>query len=183
MVLAGIWGEVLGVERVGVEDNFFELGGDSILSIQVVSRARRAGLALLPRDVFMHQTVASLVMSVAGVAPAVVEQGPVSGVVALTPIQRWLFETNPVCPERFDQSVMVELTEELDEQALRCAFDAVIEHHDALRMRFEYVGGRWRQENAPVEPVDVLQRCDLSGVGNQERDSVIARITGEVRVA
>ncbi|HEY3689579.1 MAG TPA: amino acid adenylation domain-containing protein, partial [Pseudonocardiaceae bacterium] len=41
--LARIWGEVLGVERVGVEDNFFSLGGDSILSIQVVSRARRVG--------------------------------------------------------------------------------------------------------------------------------------------
>ncbi|NJC68105.1 hypothetical protein HC028_26905, partial [Planosporangium flavigriseum] len=59
-VLAGIWAEVLGVERVGVEDNFFELGGDSILSIQVVSRARQAGLTLMPRDVFVHQTVAAL---------------------------------------------------------------------------------------------------------------------------
>ena len=58
--LAGIWAEVLGVERVGVEDNFFELGGDSILSIQVVSRARQAGLRLTPRDLFRHQTVAAL---------------------------------------------------------------------------------------------------------------------------
>ena len=47
-----MWGQVLGAERVGVEDNFFELGGDSILSIQVVSRARRAGLALTSKDVF-----------------------------------------------------------------------------------------------------------------------------------
>src|SRR6059058_4759744 len=58
--LAGIWSEVLGVDQVGVEDNFFELGGDSILSIQVVSRARQAGLSLMPRDLFVHQTVASL---------------------------------------------------------------------------------------------------------------------------
>src|SRR5205085_432976 len=59
-VLAAIWAEVLGVERVGVEDNFFELGGDSILSIQVVSRARQAGFGLMPRDLFLHRTVASL---------------------------------------------------------------------------------------------------------------------------
>ncbi|MCA1682013.1 MAG: condensation domain-containing protein, partial [Actinobacteria bacterium] len=182
MVLAGIWVEVLGVERVGVEDNFFELGGDSILSIQVISRARQAGLGLLPRDLFMHQTVASLVMSVAGMAPAVVvEQGSVSGVVALTPIQHWLFEGNPVCPERFDQSVLVELVEGLDEQALRCAFDAVVEHHDALRMRFERVNGRWRQENMPVGSVEVLQRCDLSGVDSSGQAVVMEQVAGEVR--
>ncbi|MCA1681697.1 MAG: amino acid adenylation domain-containing protein, partial [Actinobacteria bacterium] len=108
-VLSGIWAEVLGVARVGVEDDFFELGGDSILSLQVVSRARQAGLGLLPWDVFVHPTVASLAAGVFDVSPpTVAEQGPVSGVVALTPIQRWLFETNPVWPERFDQSVLVE---------------------------------------------------------------------------
>src|SRR5213079_437821 len=60
-VLAAIWAEVLGVERVGVEDNFFELGGDSILSIQVVSRARQAGLNLTSKNIFLHQTIAELV--------------------------------------------------------------------------------------------------------------------------
>jgi len=50
-LLAGIWAEVLGLERVGVEENFFELGGDSILSIQMVARAHRAGLRLTPWDV------------------------------------------------------------------------------------------------------------------------------------
>ncbi|HEY9242658.1 MAG TPA: amino acid adenylation domain-containing protein, partial [Streptosporangiaceae bacterium] len=74
-VLAGIWGEVLGVERVGVHDNFFELGGDSILTIQVVARARRAGLRVSPRMVFAAQTVAELA-GVAGDAPVVAaEQG------------------------------------------------------------------------------------------------------------
>ncbi|MCA1681965.1 MAG: amino acid adenylation domain-containing protein [Actinobacteria bacterium] len=111
------------------------------------------------------------------------EQGPVSGVVALTPIQRWLFETNPVWPERFDQSVLVELTERLDEQVLRRALDAVVVHHDALRMRFEYVAGQWRQENMPVEPVDLLQRHDLSGVDSEEQACAIEKVVGEVRAS
>src|SRR5439155_13942464 len=59
-VLAGIWAEVLGVAQVGVEDNFFELGGDSILSIQVVSRARQAGLGLTSKDIFLYQSIAEL---------------------------------------------------------------------------------------------------------------------------
>lgn len=58
--LAAVWAEVLGLERVGVHDNFFELGGDSILSLQVISRAKAQGLPLTPRDLFQHQTVAEL---------------------------------------------------------------------------------------------------------------------------
>ncbi|MGH3782239.1 MAG: condensation domain-containing protein, partial [Pseudonocardiaceae bacterium] len=180
-VLADIWADVVGASRVGVEDNFFELGGDSILSIQVVSRARRAGLGLMPLDVFKRPTVASLVMGVAGVAPVVAEQGPVCGVVALTPIQQWFFQTNPQCPQHFDQSVWVELAQGTDEQALRAGFDAVIAHHDALRMRFEHADGWWRQENMPVARADVLQRRDLSGVDPGAQPAVMQEIAGQVR--
>ncbi len=179
-ILTGIWAEVLGVERVGVEDNFFELGGDSILSIQVVSRARRAGLDLMPRDVFRHQTVASLVATVAEVAPVAAEQGPVSGEVPLTPIQHWLFDTQPARPEHIDQAVTFELGEGVDEAALRTALAAVIEHHDALRMRFEHVDGWWRQVNAPVEPVDVLRRHDLSAVDAGEQRAAMDKVAGQV---
>ncbi|MGH3946770.1 MAG: amino acid adenylation domain-containing protein, partial [Pseudonocardiaceae bacterium] len=97
-VLAGIWAEVLRVDRVGVDDNFFELGGDSILSIQVVSRARQAGLGVLPRDVFTHPTVAGMAASVSGAAaPTMAEQGAVTGAVVSTPIQRWWL-TTAACP-------------------------------------------------------------------------------------
>ena len=58
--LAAVWTEVLGLERVGVHDNFFELGGDSILSLQVISRAKAQGLPLTPRHLFQHQTIAEL---------------------------------------------------------------------------------------------------------------------------
>jgi aryl carrier-like protein len=59
-ILCGLFAEVLGLERVGIDDNFFERGGDSIVSIQLVSRARRAGLSITPRMVFQHQTVEAL---------------------------------------------------------------------------------------------------------------------------
>jgi aryl carrier-like protein len=63
--LAEVWKELLHVERVGVNDNFFELGGDSIITIQVVSRARRKGLELKPKDIFIHQTIKSLSSAIA----------------------------------------------------------------------------------------------------------------------
>ena len=58
--LAAIWQDVLKLPQVGIHDNFFELGGDSIISIQVVSRARQAGIRLNPKDLFQQQTVHKL---------------------------------------------------------------------------------------------------------------------------
>ena len=182
-VLAAIWAEVLGVERVGVEDNFFELGGDSILSIQVVSRARQAGFGLMPRDLFLHRTVASLAANVTDGGQEPAEQGPVTGAVPLTPIQHWFFETQPVHPEHFDQSVTLELAGDVEEAALEAALAALAEHHDALRMRFELVDGSWRQHNAPVEPVMLLARHDLSAVGGDERAAAMDRLASDLHAS
>ncbi|MDQ4031719.1 MAG: amino acid adenylation domain-containing protein, partial [Actinomycetota bacterium] len=182
-VLVDIWAEVLGVDRIGVESNFFELGGDSILSIQVVSRARKAGLSLLPRDVFRHPTISALATSVVEAAPVAAEQDPVSGEVPLTPIQHWFFETQTVRPEHFNQTFTLELVEGIDETALRTALAAVVEHHDALRMRFEYLEGRWLQYNAPVEPVDLLKCHDLSNADADVQRAAMAQVTGEVNAS
>jgi amino acid adenylation domain-containing protein len=59
-MLCGIWSEVLGSARVGIDDNYFALGGDSIRSINIVARARAAGVAVNIRDVFKYQTIAEL---------------------------------------------------------------------------------------------------------------------------
>ena len=69
-ILAGIYAQVLGLDRVGIDDSFFDLGGDSISSMQVVARARAAGVMCRPRDIFVEQTVAGVarVTKVAGFA-------------------------------------------------------------------------------------------------------------------
>jgi nocardicin nonribosomal peptide synthetase NocB len=71
--LVRIWGELLPVERIGVRDNFFEIGGDSIISIQVVARARKKGIVLEVNEIFRHPTIAGLAelaASRAGAPPA-----------------------------------------------------------------------------------------------------------------
>ena len=77
-ILCGLFAEVLGVERVGVDDNFFALGGDSIMSIQLVSRARKAGLLITSRAVFQRQTAGALAR-VAGVVEGTAPTGPSGG--------------------------------------------------------------------------------------------------------
>ena len=151
-VLAGVFAEVLGAARVGVRDNFFALGGDSILGIQVVTRARRAGLVLTSRDIFAHQTVAAIAPHVTRDLPPAADQGVVTGDAPLTPIQRWFLDSHSVRPEHFDQSVVVDLDADLDVPALRTALAALVEHHDALRTRFE--GDR--QVVGPVTRADPL---------------------------
>ncbi|MFC9953034.1 condensation domain-containing protein, partial [Streptomyces prasinus] len=151
--LAAIWSEVLGVPDVGATDNYFALGGDSILGIRIVSAARRAGLARPPRHIFPHKRGADGAAAAveAPAAPtAAAEQGPVVGDVPLTPVQHWLFDTLTGDPARFTQAVSFELASDTDETLLRAALAAVLEQHDALRMRYEPAGdGRWRQYGPP----------------------------------
>ncbi|MEV5884235.1 non-ribosomal peptide synthase/polyketide synthase [Streptomyces sp. NPDC052020] len=161
--LAGIWAEVLGVDRVGVTDNFFELGGDSILSIQAVSRARAAGLRLTSGDVFRHQTVADLAAAAAPRTPvAPVPRAPrVSGPAPLTPVQEWFFAAHGPL-RHFSMSVLLDLPHDLDERALEQAVEAVAVRHPALRTRFARTGTTWRQHPGEGPATGLLTRHDLS---------------------
>ena len=116
--LAGIWKGALGLEQVGRDDNFFELGGDSILSIQIVARANRAGLRLDPRLIFEHPTVASLAKMTTPGESAAAEQGEVTGPVPLTPVQHWFFDRRLPAPELYTQSLLLEARQPLDASAL-----------------------------------------------------------------
>ncbi|ONI88804.1 hypothetical protein ALI22I_17670 [Saccharothrix sp. ALI-22-I] len=156
-LIADTWAEVLGVARVGVRDNFFELGGDSILSIQLVARLRKAGLELSTKDVFRNQTVGELAALRDTVTTAVAaEQGVVSGAVPLTPIQRWFFEAHPVHPEHYTMTMHLGIDPKVDVTALRRSVAALLAKHDALRMRFRRQDGQWRQHNDPAERYDVV---------------------------
>ncbi|UPZ26788.1 non-ribosomal peptide synthase/polyketide synthase [Streptomyces sp. LRE541] len=185
--LAGIWAELLGVERVGADTNFFTLGGDSILSIQVVSRARAAGLTLTPRDLFRHPTVAALAAAATtGTAVPVAGTGPVSGEVPLSPIQHWFLDPSPRRPEFFNQSVVVETPDDVDPAALRRALAAVYAHHDALRCRFvQSAEGSWRQEcpGADEESPELLAVHDLRGLAGTAADETEARVTAEAHAS
>ncbi len=173
--LAQVWAEVLRVERVGVEENFFELGGDSILSIQVVSRARRRGLHLSPRQLFEHPTVAALarVAGSGGVVEA--EQGIVTGAVELTPVQRWFFERELAQGHHWNQSMLLRVRRALEPAVLERALGEVLGHHDALRMRFRRTDQGWVQENAGVESRVPLTTVELCAVAEGNHRAVLER--------
>jgi len=173
--LVGIWRDVLSVPHVGIHDNLFDLGGDSILIIQIVSRAREAGLKLTPNQLFDHQTVAALAKVAAVAQPAVApsaEQGLIEGPAPLTPMQAWFFAQHFAEPHHFNQSVCFDVPAgELDHVSAAAATQALLAHHDALRLCFAEADGGWTAHYAPLganAPFDIV---DLSGVPTDQRDA------------
>jgi amino acid adenylation domain-containing protein len=158
--LSGIWQEVLKRERVGVEENFFSLGGDSILSIQMVSRARKAGLELTMKQLYGNQTIAELAAEIGRGEGSRGEQGQeqgqeqaeVEGEMELLPIQReFLAEGAGGRYEHNNQSVLLETPEGFSEEALRQVVEALYGRHDGLRMRFARgAGGEWKAWHAEL---------------------------------
>ncbi|MGB3122283.1 MAG: amino acid adenylation domain-containing protein, partial [Pseudomonas sp.] len=146
--LAAIWSDVLGVELVGLDDNFFALGGDSIISIQVVSRARQAGIRLSPRDLFQYQSIRSLALVATFEQASVIDQGPVSGEVILTPVQQGFFAQAIPARQHWNQSLLLTPREALEPARLEAALAQLINHHDALLLRFVQHADSWQQTHA-----------------------------------
>ncbi|AZM56541.1 non-ribosomal peptide synthetase [Streptomyces sp. WAC 01529] len=171
-LLCGIIAQVLGLAEVGVDDSFFHLGGDSIISIQLVARARAAGLVLTPKDVFRHQTAAALA-AVATPLPETRTEDPDAGIgeVPATPIMRWLRERNgPI--DRFNQSMFLQAPAALDEERLTRTVQSLLDHHDALRARLERAESTWTlvvPERGAVQAEKLIHRVDVAGLDDGAR--------------
>ncbi len=172
--LAAIWQGVLQVPGVGLDENFFSLGGDSILSIQVVARARQAGLHLTPRQLFQQGTIRQLAAVATPLQQAPAPQGAVTGALVLTPIQHWFLAQAWTAPHHYNQAVLLETAPGVNPLHLQGALTALVRHHDALRLRFALTGGAWTATHGPAEEEAALQVLDLRGLGADQRAARLA---------
>ncbi|MGQ4596664.1 amino acid adenylation domain-containing protein [Nocardia sp. R6R-6] len=142
--LAALFAEVLGLDAVGVDESFFALGGDSIISIQLVSRAKAAGIGFSARDVFERKTVAALAAVATEVATGEVHELPGAGVgaVELTPIVHAMLDQGDTW-RRFAQAVLIELPAGIERPALLAAVRALVDRHDLLRSTLRRAGDGW----------------------------------------
>ncbi|MDJ0702180.1 MAG: amino acid adenylation domain-containing protein [Leptolyngbyaceae cyanobacterium MO_188.B28] len=171
--LAEIWANLLRLKQVGVQDNFFELGGDSILGIQIIARARQAGLKLTPKQLFENQTIAKLAAVTSPIQMIQAEQGLVTGPVPLTPIQYWFFEQEAPEPHYYNQSVLLSVPADIDAEKLRKVMQQLLEHHDALRLRFKAEEPDWRQVNENLEETVAFSVVELMDIPAGEQSAVI----------
>lgn len=155
VAIAEVWCEVLGRERVGRNDNFFELGGDSILSLQIIARLRKRGIRLTPKQIFSQQTIAGLAtVAVISTGTSAKKEKPDAktsaggnadpGMRHLMPIQMRFFDEDIGNRDHWNQAVLLLPHMQIDWDVLRRALTAIVEHHDALRLRFRQVDGVWR---------------------------------------
>jgi non-ribosomal peptide synthase protein (TIGR01720 family) len=187
--LVRIWREVLRVSEVGIHDNFFDLGGDSILSIQIVSRANQVGLPLVPRHVFQYHTVAELaqVAEQAAATEKPLGRARVTEAVevALTPIQRWFFAQNLAQPHHWNQSLLFEVRQRLSGALLREVLAWLVQRHEGLRLRFVREGEEWQQRLIPVSEAGAaaVSEIDLSGVARSAQREALERAATQVQAS
>jgi non-ribosomal peptide synthase protein (TIGR01720 family) len=173
--LVEIWEGLLDRRPIGIRDNYFELGGDSIITMQLVSRARRAGIKLEVRDVFSHQTILQLSKIIEGGKGKAedVDQGIAVGEAGLTPIQQSYFERGgDKVYNQFNQSVLLRVDESIGLETLSGVLSQVVMRHDSLRMVYRREGGEWKQSYGESR-LSIIEE-DFRGQG---RDRVFEKLS------
>ncbi|MFN6571977.1 SDR family NAD(P)-dependent oxidoreductase [Dendronalium sp. ChiSLP03b] len=180
--IANIWQKLLGIGQIGIHDSFFELGGDSVLGIQVSARAAKAGFRLTPQQLFEHQTIAKLAEVVNTTQVVQAEQGLVTGSLPLTPIQHRFFERNISEPHHWNQSIFLAAPATIDPAALKQAWQQLLLHHDALRLRFIPSESGWQAKNAGYEDIS-FTHIDLSALSAADQELAIKTNTAQLQAS
>ncbi|MDF7796655.1 amino acid adenylation domain-containing protein [Pseudomonas syringae] len=163
--LAAVWADVLKLEQVGSTDNFFELGGDSILSLQIIARAKRQGIKLSPKQLFEKQTIgqlASVAKLIQKKSAAVAEQ--ISGSLPLLPIQARFFELDIPERQHWNQALMLKPLQTLEATHIQSALTALVEQHDALRLGFSQQNGQWQATFGALSTRELLWTHELDSI-------------------
>ena len=169
-ILCDIFQSILKLEQVGINDNFFHIGGDSIVSIQVVSRARDAGLVLQVRDIFSYQTIAELVANVDFMkSQCEAEQGQLEGESDFLPIQSYFLSTATNI-HYFNQCVLLKFDKKSDLSILQQAIHLLIKQHDALRLRLSRDGDALIQYHCTDSKA---YSCEIESIDCQEKPGEI----------
>ena len=179
-ILLKIWEETLGFSPIHKNDNFFEIGGDSILSIQIIAKARKQGLVLRANDLFEYQTVAELSQIVKS-ETKIKNSALVTGVVPLSPIQKWFFNDHKNAPQYWNQGVRLDNLPSTSEEKIATICEYLITQHDALRAQFSCKENKWIQEIRTPDQICALKYVDLSKIPSAEIENVVLEETQAIQ--
>ncbi|MES2825083.1 MAG: amino acid adenylation domain-containing protein [Pseudomonadota bacterium] len=187
--LQQVWCEVLNLGEIDRTENFFSLGGDSIKAIQVVARLQQHKISLDAATLFQHQNIESLASHLATralVVEQVIDQGPVTGALILSPIQQWFLEQPKGNKNYFNHAIWIELDELPSAVALDRALRQVIAHHDLLRSCFIQSGNAWAANIASANEVKFYLHSYSDGLwqpGEAKTDAALMELQQHVNIA
>lgn len=154
--------EILGVEAVSMNDNFYYLGGDSIKAIQIASQLSDSGLKIKVRDILSHPIIGEMALFVAE-GDSAVEQSVCEGSIKPTPITSWFFSQNFNNLSHYNQSVLLGLKQDIDQEKLERILSQLIKHHDSLRLNYNSKTQELYYNNTYLQTRYKVEVYDLSG--------------------
>ena len=175
--MAKVWEKALGLTRVGINDDFFELGGDSIKAIQVVSLLAGEGLNIEVKDILVYRTISKILLNVEQNSQVNdYEQGIIDGNFGFTPVVKWFFNKRFNNPNYFNQSILLELKNDIDIQKLEMAFVKIIEHHDGLRVNYSPDIDKLYFNNRDLYQEFNIESFNIAGLTIQEQEKKLEEI-------
>ena len=179
-ILCGVWAEVLGVEKIGIRDNFFSVGGDSIKSIQISARVRKAGYSIAVQDLLAYPYIEQLANRMK-LEVLMADQGEIVGSAALTPIQQWYFNGPVENKNHFNFSVLLNFPEGISLEEVNQIFTKLMAHHDALRMVIRQDGETLTQENLASGVAPWSEESDLRSA--TDADAELLKLTTKLQAS
>ena len=179
--LSHIWGTVLGItaSNLDVNTSFFELGGDSLMAIQFVSLAEQQQILFDIGDIFELRSIAELATVARIGAASRCDQSEIAGNYPLLPRQAKFFADDFVNKDHWNRTFIFDIKHKLDCNALIKSLDAVIHHHDNLRVSFvQQLDGRWRQElQSGLSASNIFTQYDLLDKPGAEQVAAMVKLT------
>ncbi len=183
-LLVEIISNILNLEKVSMRDNFYQIGGDSIKAIQIASKLNEANLKIKAKDILEKAVIEEIAASIeVDNNVIVVDQEPCRGWVKPTPIINWFFSHNFKNPNHYNQSVLIELKQEIKVKDLEIVISKLIEHHDALRMNYGQEKKALYFNDAYLLEDNKIEIYNLSGMSSSERDTRILQIYNKVKAS
>lgn len=187
-MLCGIWSEILGVERIGINDNFFDLGGHSLLAAQVLSRLREVfkidfpliGLFEAPTVADLGERIEKASWAVEGLMLSPIQPAPRGGDLPLSYVQQRLWFLDQLSPggAAYNIPFPFRISGLLDLRALERSIEDVIGRHEILRTVFADIEGQPVQEIRPPSAFSI-PIVDLSELLEEEREGFARRLANE----
>ena len=180
-VVCWVFKEILGLDSsIGIDDSFFTLGGDSIKAIRIVSKLRESGYQTDVRNILENKTPRKLAEAIEMSSEVIIDQGEVSGMIALTPIQKDFILNDDQQMSHFNQSMILESHARIDEGVLRKVLNELTRHHDMLRATYQGL----RQEVKPFKEdvyFDLYSYDDQDIANDKALEKQIEAVSNEIQ--